>query len=152
MAMPAFLAEVVFEFGVVRPASFDLGEASAEPNQSAPRLGTFAHDGVDGGAIAQAGARADGVIDMRFEGVVDAPHAGEAALPVRGVGLGAAGLGQHGDASYLGLLEGEGQGADAADDYQEVAEQLRVMPHQVASVDAAENRGAMNRRRFVVSI
>src|SRR5271170_3643979 len=137
MAMPAFLAEVVFEFGVVRPASLDLREASAEPNQFAHRLGTFAHDSLHRGAIAQAGARADGVVDMRFEGVVDAPHAGDAALRVRGVGLGAAGLGQHGDAANLGRLEGEGQASDAAADYQEVAEQLRVMPHQVASVGAA---------------
>ena len=52
MAMAAFLAEVVFEFVVIGPASLDPGEASAEPNQFAHRLGTFAHDGLDRGAIA----------------------------------------------------------------------------------------------------
>ena len=134
MAMAAFLAEVVFDFVVVGSSVLDAGEAGAEPDQLAHRLGTLAHDGLDRGAIAQAGARAQRIFDMRFERVVDAPYARDAALRVGGVGLGAAGLGQHGDAADLGRLEREGQAGDAAADYQEVAEQLRVMPHQVGLV------------------
>ena len=142
MAMPAFLAEIVFKLVVVRTAGLDAREASAEADQLAHCLGTFAHDRLDRGAIAQAGARADRVVDMRFERIVHAPHARNAALRVRGVGLGAAGLCEHGDGANLGRLEGEGQACDAAADYQEVAEQLCVMPHQDGlSLGPQMNRG-----------
>jgi len=70
---------------------------------------------------------------MRFERVVDAPHTGDTALRVSGVGLGTAGLGENGDSARSGRLDREGQARDAAADYQEVAGQLRIMPHQVAS-------------------
>src|SRR4029077_18767694 len=75
MAMATFLAEVVFEIAVdFVTVGFDAREASAEPDQLAHRFWTLAHDRLDRGAIAQAGARAQSVLDMRFERVVDAPY------------------------------------------------------------------------------
>ena len=86
MAMAALAAEVVF----VLAAFLDAGELRAERDQLAHRVGAVAHDGFDRVPIAQAGAGAQRVVDVRFERVVDAPHAGDAALRVGGVGLGAA--------------------------------------------------------------
>ncbi len=55
VAVPAFLAEIVFELaviGAVGLAIFDLREAGAETDQFAHRLWTFADDGLDRVAIA----------------------------------------------------------------------------------------------------
>ena len=147
MAMATLPAKVVFEFAVVGSAGLNPGEASAEPDQFAHRLGTLANDGLDGGAIAQAGARAQRVLDMRFERVVNAPHAGDAALRVGGVGLGTAGLGENGDGAGFGRLDREGQARDAAADYQEVAGQLR----DYASSGGLGRAGGLNRGARVVS-
>src|ERR1019366_10701542 len=99
MAMPTLPAQVVLLFAVVLAAGLNPGEASAEPDQFAHRLGTLANYGLDRGAIAQAGARPQRVLDVRFERVVNAPHAGDAALRIGGVGLGTAGLGENGDSA-----------------------------------------------------
>ena len=117
MAVAALAAEVVF----VLAAFLDAGEARAERDQLAHRVGAVAHDGFDRVPIAQPGAGAQRIVDVRLERVVDAPYAGDSALRVGGVGLVARGLGQHRDGAGLGRLDREHQSGDTAADNQVVA-------------------------------
>ena len=91
MAVAALATEVVF----VLAAFLDASESRAERDQLAHRVGAVAHDGFDRVPVAQPGAGAQRVVDVRLERVVDAPYAGDSALRVGGVGLVARGLGQH---------------------------------------------------------
>ena len=87
MAVAAFLPQVVLDFVVVGAARFDARKSSSQPNQLAHRLGTLANNRLNRIAIAKSGARAQRVLDVRFERVVHAPHARYSALRVRGVRL-----------------------------------------------------------------
>src|SRR5438128_8048339 len=103
MGMAALAAQVVF----ILAAFFDPCEARAEVYKLADGDWTVAHDRFDGFAAAESRARAQSVIDVRFEGVVNAPDARDPALRVRGVGFAAGGLGEHGDGAILCRLDRE---------------------------------------------
>ena len=125
MTVAALASEVV----LVLVAFGHPGEAGAQADQLADHLGTVAHDRLDGGAVAQPGAGAQGVLDMRFERIVHAPDAGDPALRVGGVGVGAAGLDQHRDAAARRGLQCEAQTGDPAADYQKVAGDMSRCRH-----------------------
>src|ERR1700674_5853028 len=110
MTVAALAAEVVF----VLAAFLDARKARAERDELPHGFGAIAHDGLDRVPIAQAGAGAQRVVDVRLEGIVDAPHAGDSALRVGGVRLVARGLGQYRDGASLGSLDREDQSGDAA--------------------------------------
>ena len=57
-------------------------EVGAEGDQVADALRPLAHHQLDDVAVAEAGAGDQGVLDVRLEGVVGAPHRGDAALGV----------------------------------------------------------------------
>ena len=116
MAVAALAAEIVLAVlgaGAAR-------EVGAERDQLADALGAVAHHQVDDVAVAEAGAGDQRVLDVRLEGILRAPHRGDAALRVGGGALRQAVLGQDDDRARLGGLEREGQAGEAAADDQEI--------------------------------
>ncbi len=125
MAMTALAAEVV----LVLASGFDAREPRSQPDQLANDLGTCADDGFDRIAVAQPGSRAQRVVDVGLERVIDAPYACDAALRVGGVGLGTCRLGQHRDGAALRGLDREHQSRDPAADNQEIRVESRAVFH-----------------------
>src|SRR5215469_188814 len=127
MAVATLAPEVIF----ILIAMCELAELSAEPDQLAHHIRTFPNDAFHGSAVAQPGARAAGVIDVRFERVVDAPDAGNPALRVSGIGFGALSFGQHGDGAEFGGTNREHQPCNTATNDEKIA--LETMLHPTLS-------------------
>ena len=78
------------------------------------------YDQADDVRVAQAGARGQGVLDMRFDGVLGIEHRRDTALGIQRVGFRQGGLGQHGDARLARQPERETETGGAAADDQDV--------------------------------
>ena len=77
--MPALTAEVVLRILAAVP-----GEMGAKGDQLTDALGAFAHHQLDQVPMAEAGPGDQGILDVRLEGVLGAPHRGDATLRVVG--------------------------------------------------------------------
>ena len=115
--MAALLAEIVLALLRV-PAHV---EVRAERDQ-APHAGrSFAHDGLDDLAAAEACARRERIVDVRFEAVLRTPDRRDATLGVLARALRETVLRDQDDPRMAGALERAGESGDAAADDEEVA-------------------------------
>ena len=115
--VPAFARQVVFAVLLIRAGR----EVRAETDEVADAVGSFVNDELDDVAVAEAGAGIERVVDVSLEGVLRAPHRGDAALSERGVADREAILGEQRDGAALGRLEREEETGDAAADHERVA-------------------------------
>jgi hypothetical protein len=117
MGVPAFAAKVVLVFATI----IDAGEACAQGNQFAHGVRPTANNSLYGQAVAQAIAGPQGVINVGFERVVDAPDTGNSALRIRGISLVTGGFSENRDGANAGCFDCEEQPGNAAANDQEIA-------------------------------
>ena len=114
----AALAREVIVVGAVVPRL--AGERHAQVNEPADRLRPAPDHVLHRFPTAQAGAGADGVLDVGLERVLGVEYRGHAALGVEAGALGQRRLGEDRDAGVGGEAQGETQAGGAAADDQDV--------------------------------
>ncbi len=121
-AVSAFLREVVLVVGALVLGHVDVAtELDAAGDEPVYAGRSAADDELDGVAVAQAGARREGVLDVCAEGVVAAEHGGDAALGVERGALRERLLRQHqGVEAGIGNAQGEAQSREPPADHQHV--------------------------------
>ena len=102
-----------------------LVELRAPVDQVVDLVGRFADHHLDDGAIAQAGAGGQRVLDVVLEAVLRRQHAGDAALGVVAVALLNVVLGDDQDVEVGRHFQGRAQARDAGADDQDVGEEVR---------------------------
>jgi hypothetical protein len=107
--MAAFASQVEYFFRVP-------GETHAPPLQLPDTQWTFLDDQPNGIGVAQTNAGLKRVLDVQVEGIVWARNAGDAALGMVGVRVGAFFFGKNGDGARLGRPQGERQARNPASD------------------------------------
>ena len=103
-----------------RQRDFPLVEVHAQRDQFADAGRPVADDGAHGFLVAQARAGFERVLDVRFEGVLAAPHARHAALRPRGARIRRSAFGDDRHPPVRRRLEREGQARHAAADHDEI--------------------------------